>query len=89
MECTRGSFNRAAGISLQAEEALHHVGACVWSKFEVVSDPDLLPCYEYFAQGIQRHTSLETFKIINYHLPPSSWLENSILPSLEKKRAVT
>ena len=43
----------------------------------------MLPCYEYFAQGIQRHTSLETFKIINFHLPPSSWLGNSILPSLE------
>jgi len=51
---------------------------------QVPYHPDLLPCYEYFAQGIQRHTSLETFKIINYHLPPSSWLENSILPSLEK-----
>eukprot|EP00984_Skeletonema_dohrnii_P004626 scaffold1634_cov118-Skeletonema_dohrnii-CCMP3373.AAC.24 len=51
---------------------------------QVPYHPHMLPCYEYFAQGIQRHTSLETFKIINYHLPPSSWLENSILPSLEK-----
>ncbi|KAK1732513.1 leucine-rich repeat protein [Skeletonema marinoi] len=46
--------------------------------------PDMLPCYEYFAQGIQRHTSLETFNITNFHLPPSPWLGNSILPSLEK-----
>ena len=46
------------------------------------SDPELLPSYEYFAQGIQRHTSLETFKIINYHLPPTPWLGNSVLPTL-------
>lgn len=47
------------------------------------SDPKMLPCYEYFAQGIQRHTSLETFKIANFHLPPSSWLRNNIMPPLE------
>ncbi|KAK1739999.1 leucine-rich repeat protein, partial [Skeletonema marinoi] len=50
---------------------------------QVPYHPDMLPCYEYFAQGIQRHTSLETFKIINYHLPPSSWLENNVLSTLE------
>ena len=46
------------------------------------SDTEMLPCYEYFAQGIQSHTSLETFKIVNHHLPPESWLGNSVLPSL-------
>eukprot|EP00985_Skeletonema_marinoi_P006169 scaffold2682_cov90-Skeletonema_marinoi.AAC.2 len=51
---------------------------------QVPYHPDMLPCYEYFAQGIQRHTSLETFNIINFHLPPSPWLGNSILTSLEK-----
>ena len=54
-----------------------------------IVDPDLLPCYEYFAQGIQRHTSLETFKIINYHLPPSSWLGDSIIPSLGNNKNLT
>ena len=42
----------------------------------------MLTRYEYFAEGIQRHTSLETFKIINYHLPPTPWLGNSVIPSL-------
>ena len=42
----------------------------------------MLPRYEYFAEGIQRHSSLETFKIINYHLPPTPWLGNSVIPSL-------
>ncbi len=47
------------------------------------ADPKMLPSYEYFAEGIQRHTHLETFKITNFHLPPSSWLGDNVLPPLE------
>ena len=52
-------------------------------------DPEMLPRYEYFAEGIQRHTSLQTFKIINHHLPPSSWLGNSVIPSLRNISTLT
>eukprot|EP00984_Skeletonema_dohrnii_P028468 scaffold18466_cov87-Skeletonema_dohrnii-CCMP3373.AAC.6 len=68
---------------------LEHVFGRSSKLSQVPYHPDLLPCYEYFAQGIQRHTSLETFKIINYHLPPSSWLENSIIPSLGNNKNLT
>eukprot|EP00574_Skeletonema_japonicum_P001287 CAMPEP_0201741184 /NCGR_PEP_ID=MMETSP0593-20130828/46684_1 /ASSEMBLY_ACC=CAM_ASM_000672 /TAXON_ID=267983 /ORGANISM="Skeletonema japonicum, Strain CCMP2506" /LENGTH=750 /DNA_ID=CAMNT_0048235513 /DNA_START=170 /DNA_END=2419 /DNA_ORIENTATION=- len=50
---------------------------------QVPYHPKMLSCYEYFAQGIRRHTSLETFKITNFHLPPSSWLRKNIIPPLE------
>ena len=46
----------------------------------------MMPCYEYFAQGIQRRTSLEEFKIINYNLPQSPWLATKILPVLEQNQ---
>ena len=49
----------------------------------------MLPSYEYFAEGIQRHTSLQTFKMINYHLPPTPWLGNSVLPSLRNISTLT
>lgn len=43
----------------------------------------MLPCYEYFAAGIQQHSDLQTFKIVNCNIPPSPWLGDSILPVLE------
>lgn len=49
----------------------------------------MMPCYEYFAEGIQRRTSLEEFKIINYNLPQSPWLEKNILPVLEQNRKLS
>lgn len=49
-------------------------------------DPDMLPFYECFAEGIQSHSSLETFSITNYHLPPSPWIGNIIVPILEKNK---
>ena len=47
-------------------------------------DADMMPCYEYFAEGIQRRASLEAFKIINFNLPQSPWLATNILPVLEQ-----
>jgi len=49
----------------------------------------MMPCYEYFAEGIQHRTSLEEFKVINYNLPQSPWLEKNILPVLEQNRKLT
>jgi Ran GTPase-activating protein (RanGAP) involved in mRNA processing and transport len=61
----------------------------IYVSTDLLSDPELLPSYEYFAEGIQRHTSLETFKIINYHLPPTPWLSNSVLPTLRNINTLT
>ena len=44
----------------------------------------MLPAYEYFAQGIEHHSDVSTFKISNFHLPPSPWLGDSVLPALER-----
>lgn len=49
----------------------------------------MMPCYEYFAEGIQHRTSLEEFKVINYNLPQSPWLEKNILPVLEQNRKLS
>ena len=46
-------------------------------------DADLLPFYEYFAEGIQQQHDIETFRIVNYNLPPSPWLGDSVIPVLE------
>jgi Ran GTPase-activating protein (RanGAP) involved in mRNA processing and transport len=54
-----------------------------------ISDADMMPCYEYFAEGIKHITSLESFKIVNYNLPQSPWLENSIFPVLEQNSNLT
>ena len=48
----------------------------------IILDEGLLPFYEYFAESIQQHSELQSFRIINYHLP-SSWLKESIIPVLE------
>jgi hypothetical protein len=45
---------------------------------------DLLPFYEYFAQSIKQQNTVEAFKISNYHLPPSPWLGESIIPTIER-----
>jgi Ran GTPase-activating protein (RanGAP) involved in mRNA processing and transport len=42
---------------------------------------DLMPFYEYFAEAIKQRPALESFRIINHHLPPS-WLESSIVSTL-------
>ena len=44
---------------------------------------DLMPFYEYFADGVKQRPALESFRITNHHLPPSPWLESSILSVLE------
>ena len=49
-------------------------------------DADMMPCYDYFADGIQSYTSLESFKIVNFNLPQSPWLQNKIFPVLEQNR---
>jgi len=49
----------------------------------------MMPCYEYFYDGIKHITSLESFKIVNYNLPQSPWLEKSILPVLERNCNLT
>lgn len=43
----------------------------------------MLPCYEYFADGIKHNPAMESLKITNHNLPPSPWLENSILSVLK------
>ncbi|KAL7536676.1 hypothetical protein ACHAWF_005530, partial [Thalassiosira exigua] len=43
---------------------------------------DLLPHYEYFSSGIQDHSGLQSFKMVNFNLPPSPWLGKSVLPVL-------
>jgi Ran GTPase-activating protein (RanGAP) involved in mRNA processing and transport len=43
----------------------------------------MLPCYDYFAESIKQNPAMESLKITNHHLPPSPWLENSILSVVE------
>jgi hypothetical protein len=43
---------------------------------------NMLPYYEYFAQGIQDYKNLEEFKILNFFLPPS-WIATEVMPVLE------
>eukprot|EP00984_Skeletonema_dohrnii_P032149 scaffold25669_cov69-Skeletonema_dohrnii-CCMP3373.AAC.1 len=52
-------------------------------------DADVMPCYDYFAESIQSYTSLESFKIVNFNLPQSPWLQNKIFPVLEQNRNLT
>ncbi|KAK1742764.1 leucine-rich repeat protein [Skeletonema marinoi] len=54
-----------------------------------IDDADMMPCYNYFAEGIQSYTSLESFKIVNFNLPQSPWLQNKIFPVLEQNRNLT
>ncbi len=42
-----------------------------------------MPFYEYFADGVKQRPALESFRIANHNLPPSPWLESSILSVLE------
>ncbi len=42
-----------------------------------------MPFYEYFADGVKQRPELESFRITNHFLPPSPWLESSILSTLE------
>jgi hypothetical protein len=49
----------------------------------------MMPCYDYFAENIQSYTSLESFKIVNFNLPQSPWLQNKIFPVLEQNRNLT
>eukprot|EP00984_Skeletonema_dohrnii_P039031 scaffold42957_cov105-Skeletonema_dohrnii-CCMP3373.AAC.3 len=44
---------------------------------------EMLPCYEYFADGIKHNPAMESLKITNHNLPPSPWLDTSILSVLE------
>ncbi|KAL9178656.1 hypothetical protein ACHAXT_001994 [Thalassiosira profunda] len=50
---------------------------------------DLLPYYDYFAQGIQQHSDVESFSITNFHLPPSPWLGENVIPTLENSFTLT
>ena len=42
-----------------------------------------MPFYEYFADGVKQRPAMESFRITNHNLPPSPWLESSILSVLE------
>ena len=46
-------------------------------------DVDMLPAFDFFAQGVHQQSQLDSFKIANFHLPPSPWLGDTILPILE------
>ncbi|KAL7543714.1 hypothetical protein ACHAXR_013533 [Thalassiosira sp. AJA248-18] len=50
---------------------------------------DMLPHYEYFADGIQQHSDLHELTIVNYNLPPSPWLADTIVPVLETNSKMT
>ena len=60
---------------------------CFYCVLCYLKDADLLPHYKYFVEGIQ--PGLHSLKINSYHLPPSPWLKDFLLPALKVASSVT